>query len=44
MTVRSKQRLWGAIWYIFTLACAVAVFFPYYWMFVSSVETSSMFQ
>jgi multiple sugar transport system permease protein len=44
MTVRSKQRLWGALWYIFTLACAVAVFFPYYWMFVSSVETSSMFQ
>lgn len=34
----------GYLWFGVTLSFAVVVFFPYYWMFVSSVETSSMFE
>jgi len=29
--------------FVLTLACAGVVIFPYYWMFVSSAETASMF-
>lgn len=31
-------------WFLFTLACAAVVFFPYYWMFLSSTQTGSMFE
>ncbi|MCB9992695.1 MAG: carbohydrate ABC transporter permease [Hyphomicrobiaceae bacterium] len=31
-------------WFVLTCALAAVVFFPYYWMFVSSVESASIFQ
>lgn len=37
------QKTVSVFWFILTLIFAAIVFFPYYWMFVSSVETESMF-
>lgn len=38
-----QEKIAGAFWFVLTLVFAAIVFFPYYWMFVSSVETESMF-
>ena len=42
-TLHLLRGLGKLFWFVLTIACALIVFFPYYWMFVSSVETSSMF-
>lgn len=44
MNQLTKQRMFNTFWYLLTLLFAVVVFFPYYWMFVSSAETGSMFE
>lgn len=43
MTPSFGQTLARGFWFILTLVFAAIVFFPYYWMFVSSIETDSMF-
>lgn len=44
MNMQSRILLSRSFWFGITLSFAVIVFFPYYWMFVSSVETASMFE
>ena len=43
MTPQMRDWLHSAFWFVVTLIWAVIVFFPYYWMFVSSVESASIF-
>ncbi|MDC9825801.1 carbohydrate ABC transporter permease [Devosia sp. ZB163] len=43
MTPARKKSILNAFWFALTLVFAAIVFFPYYWMFVSSVETDSIF-
>jgi multiple sugar transport system permease protein len=43
MTPSRKKSILNAFWFVLTLVFAAIVFFPYYWMFVSSVETESIF-
>ena len=43
MSALFKARLGKWFWFVLTLAFAVIIFFPYYWMFVSSVEQGSIY-
>jgi|ABEF01.1.fsa_nt_gi multiple sugar transport system permease protein len=43
MNPSHSEKFVSAFWFILTLVFAAIVFFPYYWMFASSVETESMF-
>lgn len=44
MNTQVKVRLGGWFWFGVTLICAALVFFPYYWMFASALENSSIYQ
>ena len=44
MKSTGMNRLVSASLFALTLFCAALVFFPYYWMFVSSVGSKSLFQ
>ncbi len=44
MSTLFKNRLINLVWIAVTLAFAAVVFFPYYWMFASALEGSSIYQ
>ena len=44
MNPRRKAFVTAAGLFVLTIACAGIVFFPYYWMIVSSLEASSLFE
>ena len=44
MNPRTITMLISAALFVLTLACAGIVFFPYYWMIVSSLEAASLFE
>ncbi|MYA87878.1 MAG: carbohydrate ABC transporter permease [Boseongicola sp. SB0662_bin_57] len=44
MNPRTTSILASAGLFVLTLACAGIVFFPYYWMIVSSLEAASLFE